>query len=231
MVHPTGAQFPGPNAQLPLHELRYNTPFWHLSGICPGLRPQQQLDSLEAHDHIALQEALAHGIRPPAPIASAVHMLTCVPGALASPQTVSDSWLLFPIASARIETVHPTQPILHLSHRRPIFSDRFDFYYIRSFREAAGRNPNNATTVIPRPYTFSQATNRFLGPEPPQPQPGDFILEELLQGIPPLPPTTATVATHLNSHTNTHTPPRTPPHRIYHPDRSPGNHKHHPSLH
>ena len=130
MVHPTGAHFPGPSAQLPMYELRHNSPFWHLAGIYPGLRPHQLLDSLEAHDQIAQQEAAAHGLRPPAPIASAVHMLTCVPGALASPQTVSDSWLLFPIASARVEPVHPTQPILSLSHRRPIFTDRFDLYYI-----------------------------------------------------------------------------------------------------
>ena len=114
-------------------------------------------------------------------------MLACVPGALASPQTVSDSWLLFPIASARVEPVHPTQPILSLSHRRPIFTDRFDLYYIRGFREAASRNPNNTSATIPRPYTFSHATSRNLGPEPPLPQPGDFILEELVQGIPPIP--------------------------------------------
>ena len=62
MVHPTGAHFPGPSAQLPMHELRHNSPFWHLSGIYPGLRPHQLLDSLEAQDQIVLQEATAHGL-------------------------------------------------------------------------------------------------------------------------------------------------------------------------
>ena len=116
-------------------------------------------------------------------------MLTCVPGALASPKTVFDSWLLLPIAGARVEPVHPSQPILSLSNRRPIITNRFDLYYIRGFREAANRIPNNTTAQIPCPYSFSQATSRNFGPEPPQPQPGEFILEELVQGIPPLPTT------------------------------------------
>ena len=110
-------------------------------------------------------QAQTEGYRLPVHIADQIHLVVCCPGSLDSrPRNAgqpprSDRWLLYFNAGVQIPNFASTAAIIALGtgYRRPDIALREDSHYVRSFRDAAARNPAAQDQQILRPYSYAAA--------------------------------------------------------------------------